>query len=406
MDAIVLDPTGTDIPGEAARLRSRGPATLVELPGGIRAWAITSPKVIRELLLDPRVSKDPNQHWPAFQNGEIGPEWPLYMWVAVDNMFTAYGPEHKRLRKLISPAFTHHRITTLRPRIETITKQLLDELDSTPAGEPVDVREGFAYPLPIRVIAEMMGLPPHLHADLRRAVDGLFTTSATPAEAQQNFALMYGVLGELVTYRRKHPTAAEDLTTLLLSYTDTENPQLTEQNLLDTLLMVISAGHETTVNLLDQATVALLTHPGQYKALSIGHATWTDVIEEALRYRAPVANVPLRYATNDIVLGEITIAQGEAILMSYAAAGLDDETYGPDADQFNIFRPQKTPHLSFGHGVHHCLGAALARLEAHIALPALFERFPDMRRGWVDGQLDTLDSFISNGHRSLPVYLQ
>ncbi|MEU8901275.1 cytochrome P450 [Nocardia sp. NPDC048505] len=404
-DTIVLDPTGADIAAEAARIRARGPLSVVELPGGIKAWSVTDYNLARRLLSDALVSKDPRRHWPAFQAGEIGPDWPLFLWVGVDNMFTAYGPEHRRLRKILTPAFSPGRVEALGPRISGITADLLTGLAETPAGQSVDLREHFAYPLPIRVIAELMGVPEDLDTDLRRAVDGLFTTAATPAQAEADVALMYATLGKLVDYRRTNP-GEEDLTRLLIEHCDPADPDspLTEQNLLDTLLMVISAGHETTVNLLDQAVFALLTHPEHYEAVCAGRASWDDVIEETLRWRASVAHVPLRYAVDDIAVDGITIAAGDPILISYAAIGGNPRTFGDDADQFDILRENKA-HLSFGFGIHKCLGAALARREARIALPALFERFPLMSLAADPDDLETIDSFISYGHRRLPVYL-
>jgi cytochrome P450 len=186
---------------------------------------------------------------------------------------------------------------------------------------------------------------------------------------------------------------------------DEKVAQLTEQELIGTLLLVISAGHETTVNLLDQAIFALLTNPDQHKTLRTDRASWSDVIEETLRVEAPAAYVPLRYAVEDIHINGIIIAKGDPILVSYVAANRDPKTHGPDADHFDINRTNRT-HLSFGHGAHRCLGAPLARLEANIALPALFDRFPNMRLTTDDPtQLGTINSFISNGHATLPVHL-
>jgi 2-hydroxy-5-methyl-1-naphthoate 7-hydroxylase len=167
---------------------------------------------------------------------------------------------------------------------------------------------------------------------------------------------------------------------------------------------MIAAGHETTVNLLDQALTGLLGDPGQLAHVRAGRVPWKDVVEEALRWRAPVAYLPLRYAVEDVEVDGVTIRKGEAILAGYAGAGQDPDLYGDDGDRFDVTRPGKE-HLAFGYGVHFCLGAPLARMEAEIALPAFFSRFPDAAFAVDPSELVPIASFISNGHRRLPVVL-
>ncbi|WP_026416704.1 cytochrome P450 family protein [Actinomadura oligospora] len=397
----VLDPTGADVLGDAARIRTRGPAARVLLPDGVPAWAVSDPELLRRLLTDARVSKDAYRHWPLLTNGEIRPEWPLIAWVTVRNMFTAYGPDHRRLRRLVSSAFTVRRTAALRPRIEAIVARLLDEVADAGADGPVDLRDRFAYPLPIQVICELFGIAePETREEIRRCVDVFFRTTATPEEAAAALPRLQEILGEVVAEKRARP--ADDLSSALIAARD-GGSQLSEDELVDTLGLFLSAGHETTVNLLDNAVHAMLTRPDQLALVREGRASWDDVIEETLRAEPPIVNLPLRFAVEDIeVDGGVVLRKGEAIISCLGAAGRDPGLHGDDAGVLDVTRADKE-HLAFGHGVHHCLGAPLARLEAAVALPALFARFPDLRLAVDPAELRPLPSFISNGHQTLPV---
>lgn len=399
----VLDPAGADVLGDAARIRARGPATRVTLPDGVPAWAVSDPELLRRLLTDDRVSKDAHRHWPLMVDGEIGPQWPLFAWVAVRNMFTAYGPDHRRLRRLISSAFTVRRTAALRPRVEAIVGALLDEVADAGADGPVDLRERFAYPLPIQVICELFGITDEdEREEIRRCVDVFFRTTATPEEAAAALPRLQEILRGLVEEKRARP--GDDMSSDLITARD-GGSQLSEEELVDTLALFLSAGHETTVNLLDNAVHAMLTRPGQLALVRDGRATWDDVIEETLRAEPPIANLPLRFAVEDIELdGGVVLRKGDAIINCYAAAGRDPVLHGPDADTFDVTRADKE-HLAFGYGVHRCLGAPLAQLEAAVALPALFARFPGLALAVEPDELEPLASFISHGHRTLPVRL-
>ncbi|MGI5348329.1 cytochrome P450 family protein [Streptomyces sp. CA-250714] len=400
---LTIDASGRDLHKDAARFRNQGPVARVLLPGDIQGWVVTDLGLIKQLLLDPRISKDAHRHWPAWAGGQVDESWPMSMWVSVRNMLTAYGAEHARLRRLVAGAFTARRTAALRPVVTTAVGQLLDGL-AEKSGQVLDLRQEFACQVPARVISALLGLPESVHDDLLRVVGTLFRTTATQEEAQANQRELYGLLTELIAEKRASPGA--DLTSDLIAARDSEDGAgLSEKELLDTLLLVIGAGLETTVNLIDHATHALLSHPGQLTLVRDGSATWSDVIDETLRQQAVVANIPFRFATEDITLDGVFFPAGDPILLSLAAAGRDPRVHGPDADGFDVTRATRRDHIPFGHGVHHCPGRPLARMEATIALEELFRRFPDLALAVPADEVPPLESFISCGHAELPVRL-
>ncbi|MFJ9444954.1 cytochrome P450 [Kitasatospora sp. NPDC101235] len=403
LDPIVLDPTGRAREAETAELFALGPATPVDILG-VRAWAVSDPLLLEELLKDPRVSKDGLRHWPDYDRAVR--TWPLALWVSVRNMFNAHGADHRRLRQLVSSAFTPRQVVAMTARVEELTDALLDDLAGGAPSEVVDLRERFAYPLPIQVISQLLGLPREVTAGFRGMVDKVFATTLTPEESAANGAAFQALLEELIAVKRREP--GEDVTSLLIAARDTESgagpAALSEEELRDTLLLIVSAGYETTVNLIDNGITDLLTHPDQLALVRAGRAGWDDVVEEALRRNAPLAHLPMRFAVEDIELpGGVTVRRGEPILCAYQAAGRHPVRYGDSGVGFDVTRPAKD-HLAFGHGPHFCLGAPLARLEGRTALSRLFARFPDL--AFAPGaRLEPVDSLISNGHRELPVLL-
>ncbi|MEV7286293.1 cytochrome P450 [Streptomyces sp. NPDC093252] len=398
---LVLDPHGTDWWTEYRTLRSGAAATRVDLLG-VTAWSVAEPALLKHLLTSPDVSKDGRAHWP--RHPETVATWPLALWIAVRNMFTAYGGDHRRLRRMIAPAFSARRMADLAPVVSRIVSDLIDDLAATAGDGPVDLRERLAYPLPIAVISHLLGVPEEESRQFRQVVDGVFDSTLTREEAAANNERLFALADRIVTAKRARPGA--DMTSLLISTRDEETDSgFTDLELRDTLILMISAGYETTVNVIDEAVTALLTHPGALGRIRAGEADWPDVVEETLRLTPPIRMVPLRFAVRDIALPDgPTIRKGEAILPALGAANRHPGWHGPDADIFDVTRPDKE-HLAFGHGVHFCLGAPLARLEVAELLRQLFGRYPALRLAVPAGRLTPLDSMLSNGHQKLPVHL-
>ena len=407
-EPVVLDPTGTDPHTEARLLRSRGPAARILLPVGFPAWSITRPHIIRALLSDDtRVSKNP-VHWPAWRDGQVPDGWPLAGLVRVTSMLTQDGEEHRRLRAISAPAFAPRRIAALRDRVTAITTDLLDTLETQAVpGEPADLYEHLARSLPTRLICDLFGVPDPLRPAALRAVDGVLATAATEQQAAENIQNLDAVMEALLREKEAHP--GQDMATDLLTAGDSDGRPLTRREMLDTLALMIGAGAETAVNLIAHGIAELLAHPDQLHLAVSGDVPWDAVVEETLRAHPPIMHMPLRFATTDLHLpgenGEqdVTIRAGEPILPGFGAVGRNPALHH-DPDAFDITRTTKT-HMAFGHGPHYCLGAALGRMEAAVALPALFDRFPAARLAVPFADLTPLPSFISHGLSTLPVHL-
>ncbi|MFE2414262.1 cytochrome P450 [Kitasatospora sp. NPDC059408] len=395
----VLDPLARDSAAEGALLRAAGPAVPVELPGGVAAWAVTRHAAARDLLTDSRLVKDA-AHWAAFQRGEVPKTWPLIgLAVPGPSMVTTDGAEHRRLRALVAQAFTPRRVELMRPRVEEITHRLLDALAA--GGPEVDLKSAFAFPLPMTVICSLLGVPESDHGVLRDLYERFFGIKPDPAGIQATIAGLNAFVNDLVAQRRSTP--GDDLASVLLA-ADTEGGALTDAEAAATLRVIIAAGHETTVNLIGNAVRALLAHPEQLALVRSGRVPWDAVVEESLRWTPPTSNFLFRFAAEDIPVGDTVIPAGEPVLISYNAIGRDPAQHGITAEVFDVTR-DASRHLSFGHGPHVCPGSPLARLEAGVALPALFERFPGLSLGVPDGELRPSPSLVVNSLLELPVRL-
>jgi cytochrome P450 len=400
---VELDPYGTDHHGEGEKLRALGPVLRVRLPGDVMAWTVTDFALLNDMVADPRFSKDWH-NWNAVIRDEIPDGWPLVGMVKVTNMVTADGQEHRRLRKLVTATFTPRRVQELRPRIEQIVTDLLDALPGhADADGTVDLRLHFANEVPMQVISELFGVPKEQRPRLKVLMDNIFRSDLPPDVVTASQIETYQLLASVVEARRQDP--GEDLTSALIAAREQDPDALSEDELVGTLLVMLAAGQETTLSLITNAVRALLTHPDQLSIAAQGDAqVWADVVEETLRWDAPIGNFPFRYPLEDVEIAGVRIPKGEAIMAPYSAVGRDTTQHGADAGDFDITRTQRK-HLAFGHGPHFCLGAPLARMEAAVAIPAVFARYPDLAMALDPADLIPVPSMFSNSSSTLPVRL-
>ncbi|MET8160364.1 cytochrome P450 [Sphaerisporangium sp. NPDC005289] len=358
---------------------------------------MTTHNAVNRVLGDQCFAKS-REHWRDWQRGRIPADWPLISWVAVDNMLTADGADHRRLRTLVSAAFTTRRVQELHPRIVAITRDLLNRMADMD-GRHVDLKNALALPLPLTVISELFGVPTDKRQQLQNLCSTVFDQTISPAQAASAHQGLQDTLADIVAAKRADP--AEDLTTALIAARDGHD-RLSETELIWTLVLMIGAGYETTTNLITNAVRALLTHPDQLALVTSGRRPWDAVIQETLRWDPPIANMPLRFTTQPVQIQRVRIPKGQAMLLCFAAAGRDPAQHGTDADRFDITRTQRR-NLAFGHGPHACLGAALAQLEARITLPMLFDRYPDLALAVPETALEHLSSIVASGLAALPV---
>jgi cytochrome P450 len=286
-------------------------------------------------------------------------------------------PDHTRLRRLVSKAFTPRAVQALRPRIAGLVDGMLDAAEEE--GR-VDLVDALAFPLPFAVIAEMLGTPPADHERIRQ-LSGTVVRSLEPVADPALAAAIAAADAELteiaagmIAWKRAHP--ADDLLTALIHAED-DGDVLDDEELIAQTLLLYIAGHETTVNLIAGGTLALLRHPAQLALLRDDPALIDNAVEELLRYDSPV-QASRRVTLEPVTISGVAIPAGAFVMASLGSANRDEEYFGPDAAEVRIDRENARQHVSFGGGPHHCLGASLARLEASIALARLTTRFPGL----------------------------
>jgi cytochrome P450 len=377
-----------------ARMRAEGPVTRVSLPDGGHYWLVTRYAEVRAALADPRLCKNwmsklkPPGWEPADPAGAF-----LNM-----NLLNMDPPDHTRLRRLVVKAFTPRRVAGLRPRVEEITASLLDEM----AGrDEVDLIEAFAFPLPVTVICELLGIPAADRERFRVWSNAVVSSVASQEEVFAAGAEMYQYFTELTARKRRQP--GDDLVSALIAARDAGD-SLDERELISMLFLLLVAGHETTTNLIASGTLALLADPAELARLRGDSSLLPAAVEELLRYANPLNHATDRFTVEPMEIGGVTIPARDWVLCVTSSANRDPSRFA-DPDRLDVGR-DASGHLAFGHGIHYCLGAPLARLEGVVAFGALLSRFPGLSLAVPESSLRWRPSSLIHGLEALPVRLR
>ncbi|MCD0483894.1 cytochrome P450 [Streptacidiphilus sp. ASG 303] len=390
-----------------AWLREHAPVHRTTLPSGVDAWLVTRYADARQALADARLSKDPAHHSEqAHRSGRVGIPGERSADL-MTHLLNIDPPDHTRLRRLVSKAFTPRRVAEFEPRVQQLTDRLID---SFAARGSADLIHEFAFPLPIHAICDLLGVPAEDQDDFRDWAGMMIRHGGGPrGGVARAVKRMRTYLAELIHRKRAaltaEPQPGEDLISGLIRASD-HGEHLTENEAAAMAFILLFAGFETTVNLIGNGTYALLRNPGQRALLQASlragdTALLAGAVEELLRYDGPVELATWRFATTPLTIGGTAIPAGDPVLVVLAAADRDPARFdGPDT--LDLAR-RDNPHLGFGHGIHYCLGAPLARLEAQAALATLLTRLPDLGLAAAPEDLRWRGGLIMRGLRELPV---
>ncbi|GAB3153497.1 cytochrome P450 [Microbispora hainanensis] len=387
-------PFASPCPGEPApefdRLRAGRPVTQVTLPTGDVAWLVTRHADNRTVLSDARFSRALTTRPGAPRLQPIPPD--------PNSVFSMDPPEHTRLRRLVSPAFGSRRMAALRPVIEREVDLLVDRMVET--GPPADLVSGFARRLPITVICELLGVPAGDRERIAGWVDVLLSlTTFEPSQVAQARADLKRYLAELIAVKRDKPS--DDLFSELIEARDAAG-LLSEEELVMMGATVLTGGFLSTASEIALSFLCLLRHPDQLSLLRARPGLLSSAVDELLRYNALTTGGGLiRVATEDVRLGEVTIKAGEGVLPAISAANRDPDVFD-DPHRFDVSR-EGGPHLTFGLGIHYCLGARLARIELEVALDVTLRRLPGLRLSVPLTELRPQGGHLIRGLPELPV---
>jgi cytochrome P450 len=371
-----------------AQLRAAGPLVPISRSIGRQMWMVTQFELAVQVLKDRRFCVDPASLVPAndqrFRQG----------FILERSMITVDDPDHARLRTLVSKAFTPRYIESLRPRIQSIADELLDAVQ---AKGGMDLVAEYAYPLPINVISDMLGIPQGDRNQIRAWSEVIARNGDDPQRAAKLEAFARYVRGLVA---EKHRAPQNDLASQLVQIEEAGD-RLDEGELLSMVALLIFAGHETTSNLIANGALALLDHPEQITRLKADPSLIPSAVEEMLRFCGPVVSPAPRYAVEDVEIGGQQLHRGDALMVLIASADHDPGQFS-DPEELDIAR-ELNRHIAFGQGIHYCLGAPLARLEGEIAFASLLRRMPEIHLAVPREEIQWNASFVLRGVASLPV---
>jgi cytochrome P450 len=375
---------------QLAELRADRPVAEITFADGNKGWLVTRYADVRQVLIDPRFSR-------AAAAGSAGSDTGIGI-IATDSILGMDPPEHTRLRRLVAGAFTARRVEELRPKVTALVEELLAELAARP--RPVDLVEHFSLPLPVRVICELLGVPPEDQHIFHGWSDTVLSDAGRdPAEIRAAAGKLAEYFGQLIAEKRTNP--ADDLMTALIAARDAGD-RLSEKELVNLCFGLLIAGHETTANQINMFLLTLLHFPEEYARLAASPQLVPQAVEELMRFvqLGEGAGMP-RVTTEAVELSGVTIPAGSVVITSTAAANRDESVFA-DANRLDLSR-EVSQHLGFGAGAHHCLGAQLARVELQEALSGLLRRLPGLRIAVPDSQLRFKPGMILRSLQTLPV---